>query len=576
MKNLPIKNITIKKNRRISLSIKIYNLIILLVFCSALFSIVVSYREHVKTTDEIYEALSSNIAETVSNSLNGTRVRTLVNTCTDSEYQKLLARAREENNSDLIKEYLLDKDLLLTYENIKELLRQFTQYMDVQHIFIEFIGDGELYHIVNPADDYLSFGYREDLYGIYLPYSGQNVSIPPMISRFSDNLVCTCFEPVFDSEGNPVAVVGVELDMRSLIREHRRFGLIIIISALALAALAATLGVFFMRRSVTDPLEKLCSQTRDFSDKQEQYSQSDIINLNIHSGDEIADLYAAIQSMEEKIVRYLDHLIKVTGEEEHARTELNIAAQIQRDMLPQTFPAYPDRDDFDLYASMDPAREVGGDFYDFFLVDDDHLVLIIADVSGKGIPAALFMAIVKSLLKTRASSGESPSKVISRLNDQICKANTTEMFASVWIGSLELSTGILTATNAGHEYPVISRAGKPFELLKDKHNLVMAAMPSVPYSEYRLVLAPGDRLFVYTDGVPEATDPDNKLFGLDRMIEALNSDPDADPERLIRNVTAAIERFVRSAPQFDDTTMLALTYTPDPDSRILLTTKGPA
>ena len=245
-------------------------------------------------------------------------------------------------------------------------------------------------------------------------------------------------------------------------------------------------------------------------------------------------------------------------------------------MLPQTFPAYPDRDDFDLYASMDPAREVGGDFYDFFLVDDDHLVLIIADVSGKGIPAALFMAIVKSLLKTRASSGESPSKVISRLNDQICKANTTEMFASVWIGSLELSTGILTATNAGHEYPVISRAGKPFELLKDKHNLVMAAMPGVPYSEYRLVLAPGDRLFVYTDGVPEATDPDNKLFGLDRMIEALNSDPDADPERLIRNVTAAIERFVRSAPQFDDTTMLALTYTPDPDSRILLTTKGPA
>ena len=322
-----------KKNRRISLSIKIYNLIILLVFCSALFSIVVSYREHVKTTDEIYEALSSNIAETVSNSLNGTRVRTLVNTCTDSEYQKLLARAREENNSDLIKEYLLDKDLLLTYENIKELLRQFTQYMDVQHIFIEFIGDGELYHIVNPADDYLSFGYREDLYGIYLPYSGQNVSIPPMISRFSDNLVCTCFEPVFDSEGNPVAVVGVELDMRSLIREHRRFGLIIIISALALAALAATLGVFFMRRSVTDPLEKLCSQTRDFSDKQEQYSQSDIINLNIHSGDEIEDLYEAIQSMEEKIVRYLDHLIKVTGEEEHARTELNIAAQIQRDIF---------------------------------------------------------------------------------------------------------------------------------------------------------------------------------------------------------------------------------------------------
>ena len=554
-----------KKNRRISLSVKIYNLITILVFCSALFSIVVSYREHVKTTDQIYEDLSSNIAETVSNSLNGTRVRILIDTCTDSEYQKLLTRAREENNSDLIKDYLLEKDQLLTYENIKELLRQFTHYMDVQHIFIEFIGDGELYHIVDPADNYLSFGYREDLYDFYLPYSGQNVSIPPMISRSSNEFTCTSFEPVFDSEGRPVAVVGVELDMRSMISEHRRFGLIIIISALALAALAATLGVFFMRRNVTKPLEKLCTQTRDFSDKQEQYSRNDIIRMDIHSGDEIEDLYEAIQSMEEKIVKYLDHLIKVTGEEERARTELNIAAQIQRDMLPQTFPAFPERDDFDLYASMDPAREVGGDFYDFFMVDDDHLVLIIADISGKGIPAALFMAIVKSLLKTRASSGESPSKVISSLNNQICKANTTEMFASVWIGSLELSTGVLTATNAGHEYPVLSRAGKPFEVLKDRHNLVMAAMPDTPYTEYRIVLEPGDRLFVYTDGVPEATDPDTILFGMDRMVEALNSEPDADPKELIHNMTLAINRFVRSAPQFDDITMLALTYNPDPD-----------
>lgn len=139
------------------------------------------------------------------------------------------------------------------------------------------------------------------------------------------------------------------------------------------------------------------------------------------------------------------------------------------------------------------------------------------------------------------------------------------MFASVWIGSLELSTGVLTATNAGHEYPVISRAGKAFELLKDKHNLVMAAMPDIPYTEYRIKLAPGDRLFVYTDGVPEATNPDTELFGLDRMVEALNSEPDANPKQLIRNVTASIDRFVRSAPQFDDITMLALTYTPDPD-----------
>ena len=336
-----------------------------------------------------------------------------------------------------------------------------------------------------------------------MQYSGSNQSIPATISSTVDGVLCTSFEPVYDSEGDPVAVIGVDVSMESLRQKHLHFALMSILNALIVSLVAAASGVFFMRRNVTEPINKLCTETRKFTEKKGQYTSTDIIDLHFDSHDEIEDLYHEIRSMERRVVRYLEHLVKVTGEKARSRTELSIAAQIQSDILPSKFPAFPDRaQDFDLYASMDPAREVGGDFYDFFLVDDDHLALIIADVSGKGIPAAMFMAIVKSLLKNNvaSSAGAAPSEIIATLNNRICPSNQSGMFVSVWLGILEISTGILTACNAGHEYPVLCRKGKSFEVIKDKHGLVMAAMEDVPYTDYKITMEPGDRLFVYTDG----------------------------------------------------------------------------
>ena len=354
--------------------------------------------------------------------------------------------------------------------------------------------------------------------------------------------------------------------MESLRQKHLHFALMSILNALIVSLVAAASGVFFMRRNVTEPINKLCTETRKFTEKKGQYTSTDIIDLHFDSHDEIEDLYHEIRSMERRVVRYLEHLVKVTGEKARSRTELSIAAQIQSDILPSKFTAFPDRaQDFDLYASMDPAREVGGDFYDFFLVDDDHLALIIADVSGKGIPAAMFMAIVKSLLKNNvaSSAGAAPSEIIATLNNRICPSNQSGMFVSVWLGILEISTGILTACNAGHEYPVLCRKGKSFEVIKDKHGLVMAAMEDVPYTDYQITLEPGDRLFVYTDGVVEATSSRTELFGMDRMLDSLNRDPEACPRELIEEVSATIEEFVGNAPQFDDITMLAVTYKPN-------------
>ena len=553
-----------KKNIRYSLSLKLYLLVTVLTFTTAALSILAGYHEHVLTTDRFYQDLAENIAETVSNSLNGTRVSMLLHAAQDEDYQKILAKAREERDDGPIRDYLLKNDLLLTYDNINEILVQYTRYMDVQYIYLQYIGDGFFCRIIDPDDGYFSFGLTEELDGPFIQYSGRNESIPATISNTDLGVLCTCFEPVLDSEGNPVALIGVDVSMDRLRSEHKRFAIASLLNALILAAVTSSAGMFFMRRSVTKPLERLSEHTRKFTDKHGRYTNNDIIKIDVHSGDEIEVLYKETQDMEKKIVHYLEHLIKVTGEKTRARTELGIAAQIQRDMLPQTFPPFPDRKEFEIYASMDPARQVGGDFYDFFMVDDDHLALVIADVSGKGIPAALFMAITKSLLKTGITAGgASPSEVFTRLNNQICQGNKTGMFVTVWLGILEISTGILTCSNAGHEYPALSRAGEPFELFKDRHGLVLAAMEGIQYKEYQITLKPGDRIFVYTDGVPESNDPDAQFFGIDRLLQALNSTPGSSPQQLIEDVIRSINVFVRHAAQFDDTTMLALTYMPD-------------
>ncbi|MBR4725990.1 MAG: PP2C family protein-serine/threonine phosphatase [Lachnospiraceae bacterium] len=243
-----------------------------------------------------------------------------------------------------------------------------------------------------------------------------------------------------------------------------------------------------------------------------------------------------------------------------ADRDLTVAAAIQENMLPNRFPAFPDRKEFDLYATMTPAKEVGGDFYDFFMVDDDHLALVMADVSGKGVPAALFMMVSKMLIKNRVQTGESPGKALVNVNNQLIEGNRAEMFVTVWLAVLEISTGKGVAANAGHEHPVLKRADGQYELIKYRHSPAVATIEEIPFREHEFELHAGDTLFVYTDGVPEASDAQEELFGTDRMLEALNSEPDAGPEKVLENVMNGITEFVAGAKQFDDITMLCFRY----------------
>ncbi len=247
-------------------------------------------------------------------------------------------------------------------------------------------------------------------------------------------------------------------------------------------------------------------------------------------------------------------------ENERIGAELALAARIQSNALPKVFPPFPDRKEFDLYASMTPAKEVGGDLYDFFLIDEDHLALVIADVSGKGVPAALFMMVATALIRHAAAGEVSPAAVLKNVNDQICARNPEDMFITVWLGVLQISTGVMKCANAGHEYPVLKSPNGHFELFKDRHGFVIGGMEGIRYREYELTLEKGSKVFVYTDGLPEATDAQEAMFGAERMVEVLQRVEYQPPQQILTSVTDAVHAFVGRAPQFDDLTMLCVQY----------------
>ena len=244
-------------------------------------------------------------------------------------------------------------------------------------------------------------------------------------------------------------------------------------------------------------------------------------------------------------------------EKERIGAELELANRIQASALPKEFPS---RKEFSVYASMTPAKMVGGDFYDFFMIDEEHLGLVIADVSGKGVPAALFMMVSSALIRQTTAGQYSPAQILQSVNRQICARNPEEMFVTVWLGILEIATGKLTAANAGHEYPMLKRTGESFELLKDRHGLVVGAMDGVPYRDYEVKLEPGAKLFVYTDGVSEAVNESLVQFGTDRILESLRSSEEGTPREILEAVNHAVNEFAGDAPQFDDLTMMCVEY----------------
>ncbi|MBR0157235.1 MAG: serine/threonine-protein phosphatase [Clostridia bacterium] len=371
------------------------------------------------------------------------------------------------------------------------------------------------------------------------------------------------YRVIFDSDGHAAGLICVEIDISRINVNLHRYLRNVLLIATAFTAIVVFLYLFNTDRYLIGPIMKLSDNSDAFIKKMQSSAEPEELvfeEVPVRSGGELKLLADNVKSLADGVSAYMANLKAATAEKERIGTELALATKLQAAFVPSIFPPFPERTEFDIYASMDPAKEVGGDFYDFYLIDDDHLCLLIADVSGKGIPAALFMMVSKIILQSCAMLGRSAAEILTKTNEAICSNNKESMFVTVWLGILEISTGKLTCANAGHEYPALMRRGGSFGLFRDKHGLVIGGMDGLKYKEYELTLSPGDKLFVYTDGVPEATDADNELFGTERMLSALNAEPEADPSRILRNVRAAVDGFVKDAEQFDDLTMLCLEY----------------
>ncbi len=374
--------------------------------------------------------------------------------------------------------------------------------------------------------------------------------------------LCTTGVPIRDDSGEITAFVLADIALYNVADGMKKF---LIQYTIALSVATMLIGYLLtrhMKKNLVKPINEIALAAQEYV-KARQEGRLDTEHfsmLNIRTGDEVENLSLVMADMEHDLSAYMENLTKVTAEKERISTELNMAAQIQEGMLPNIYPAFPDRPEFDIYATMNPAKEVGGDFYDFFLVDDDHLCIIMADVSGKGVPAALFMMASKIILANNAMMGKSPAEILTDTNTAICSNNKMQMFVTVWLGILEISTGKLTAANAGHEYPVLKHPNGRFELFRDKHGFVIGGMSGLKYKEYELLLKPGAKLFVYTDGVPEATDAKKEMFGIERMLTALNKNSDAAMVQVLGNVQESVDEFVKDAEQFDDLTMLCMEY----------------
>lgn len=335
-------------------------------------------------------------------------------------------------------------------------------------------------------------------------------------------------------------------------------------SGIRLYLILAMIVIRLLEKRFIRPIDRLVYITGKYYDKSVDDTMREKLAEDYKSlaaaKSDVGKLAGAYVRMTENLKKYIENLKTLTTEKGRIDAELKFASEIQAQMLPRVFPAFPEHEEFDLYASMTPAKEVGGDFYDFFMIGEDHLAIVIADVSGKGVPAAMFMALSKALIKNYARTQIDVNEVFNSANQVLCEGNEAGLFVTAWFGMLNLATGKLSYVNAGHNPPLLRKRDGEFDYLRKRSGFILAGMENTVYRKNEMYLEPGDRLFLYTDGVTEATDTEEELYGEERLQRYLNTHMDDTAFDVINGLKNDINAFVGDAPQFDDITMLMLDF----------------
>ena len=560
-----------KKPKRISLAVKVNIVIMVMILSVSVLLILISESTYQKSVFRPYFRKLEN-AEVPLEELKPIAQEFLPYLGTE-EMNGMASISDTQERIDALNLWLLDKPgldgeppastLMNDWLHFDVLMDEIQRIGDLQEIICYEEKNGNRYFIScvrDNNDNHLAISFANS--GKLLPDDGpaeSNYFSPKYLEEDGKTLLVRSIPLTLENDGQ--AWFRLSYNLTEELREHRYFLIRSILLTIGVTLLASVITGLVMRRYILNPVRTLAKETKEFVPEEDgTYSRERIGRAEIRSNDEIGDLSRDIRTMQENIVTNTESLARMTAEKERAATELELAARIQADALPNIFPAFPDHGEFDIFAGMTPAKEVGGDFYDFFLIDETHLGIVMADVSDKGVPAALFMMSAKSLIRTYAKMDMSPAQVMQAVNDRICENNRELMFVTVWFGILDLSTGRITAVNAGHELPALMPAGGRFDLIREKPGIMIGARKGIRCREQEIDLAPGAKIFLYTDGIPDAHNPAGKMFGEERMVWALNEGCEKSPEELLRHMKKAIDGFVQDGAQFDDLTMLCLEY----------------
>lgn len=533
------------------------------IICAA--SSLIGYHQYKSSIQQLYNNTAYDTAEVAISYLSTEEIRELSD----------LAKGYSEGTvSELEISAVLDSD------RYKEVARQFDLLRDAMganDVFLFYLDMDELSSYNGDRSSWKPIKYIFDSYTVpeYSYVLGDTSSFNPEYINELHQIATTgeVYDSYFISEGDygyntaallpisdesgVIAIASVEIPMLTLKDSLHQYVVNAIVVTIVIIMILNLIYMAFLYVSVIRPIDLVAAEAISFTKNDNRISEK-LGDVRTH--DEIQALAEGVLMMERDINDHIKNLTRVTAEKERIGTELDIAKHIQSSMLPCIFPAFPECNEFDIYATMDPAKEVGGDFYDFFMVDKDHLAIVMADVSGKGVPAALFMVIGKTLIKDHTVPGADLGDIFSEVNNLLCESNSEGLFITAFEGVLDLRTGELRFVNAGHEQPFLTRSDGSVKAEKIRPGFVLAGMEDMKYKAGTLTLHEGDKIFQYTDGITEATDSSNNLYGMERLEQVLYRNKDRTPEEICKAVRTDIDAFVKEAPQFDDITMLCLEF----------------
>ena len=533
------------KQRMISLRLKLLLAIVLLVLVLSTVVVCVSYFTYRNTMNEHYETLGDNIARTAISLM-------------DEEQMRMFKNGVFEGGEAVMQ--------TAEYRNVLSLLKDIKNSNDVLYLYMIYPTEQGSYFLfdTDESEESCPYGFFMEYYeGSFDSIVGDLVAgnrVPAVISDEEYGWIISISYPYKSSDGELLGYVCADIPMDDVVRDRQNYLLTTLLLLAGVTAAFAVLYYILFNYVFVRPIKRMAGAAAEFvSGGQDGEFSSSIASLSVRSHDELRLLCNSMKTMEQNIREYVNNLREVTSEKERIGAELDVARHIQSSMLPCIFPAFPERREFDIYATMTPAKEVGGDFYDFFMVDERHLAIVMADVSGKGVPAALFMVIGKTLIKDHTTPGRDLGEVFGEVNRLLCESNSEGLFITAFEGVLDLFTGEFRFVNAGHEMPFIGRKNV-FHPEKIRPGFVLAGMEEMRYRSGVLYLDAGDKLFQYTDGVTEATDAANTLYGLERLEATLSAHGADTPQQICEAVKEDIDAFVKDAPQFDDITMLCLEF----------------